>query len=153
MKRLLVSLGIAAFAISSTIGPVTAAEVSVQLIRNFPAVVAVRPPSSPDFPLKSLMRANCNWLYRVVRPNGSSIETQKCRLSTQPVMIPEFQGKVPRHRVASVSGPCEWHSDYWLNTDGTDVMASGVRVLVTPRGEVFATSWYPREPLVCPAEP
>ena len=153
MKRLLVPLGIAVLAISSTIGPVAAAGVSVQLIRDFPSVVAVRPPTSPDFPLNSLMRANCKWLYRVVQPNGSSIETQKCTLSTEPVMIPEFQGTVPTHRVAYGTGPCTWHSDYWLNTTGVDVMASSVRILVTPRGEVFATSKYPRKPLNCPAEP
>jgi hypothetical protein len=151
MKRLLVPLCIAAFAVSSAAGPVTAADISVQVIRNFPSVVAVKPPTARDFPNNSLMRANCKWLYRVVQPNGSSIETEKCRLSDEPVMVPEFQGSVPRHRVVYGFGKCVWHSDYWGFTAGQDVLASSVRVLVTPRGEVYATSKYPRVPLVCPA--
>jgi hypothetical protein len=149
MKRLFLSLAIAALAVGSVAAP-AAAKVRVQLIHNFPTVLAVRPPSSPDFPVHSLMRANCEWLYRVVNPNGSSVETEKCTLSDEPVMIPEFQGEVPTHRVKYGTGKCTWHSDYWGATAGKDVLASSVRILVTPRGEVYATSVYPRKPLVCP---
>ena len=151
MKRLAIVVAIAALSASVWVSPVSAGKISVQLIRHFPTVLAVRPPTSPDFPMNSLMRANCKWLYRVVNPNGSSVETQKCKLSTEPVMIPEFQGTVPNHRVSYSTGPCTWHSDYWWHTAEKDVMAKRATVLVTPRGEVFVTSTYPRRPLDCPA--
>lgn len=153
MKRLFLCLAIAALAIGSVAVPASAGTGSVQLIRHFPTVLAVRPPTSPDFPVASLMRANCKWLYRVVQPNGTSIETQKCRLSNEPVMIPEFQGSVPKHRVSYRTGRCTWHSDYWWHTAERDVMALNATVLVTPRGEVFVTSKYSKKPLDCPEEP
>jgi hypothetical protein len=150
MKFFLSRLAIAVTLLAAIAGPVAAANPSVQLIRHFPSVVAVRSPASANFPENSLMRANCRWLYRVVQPNGSSIETEKCKLSTEPVMIPEFQGKVPNHRVSYSLGKCVWYSDYWGFTAGKDVLASSVTVLVTPRGDVYATSKYPRQPLSCP---
>jgi len=153
MKRLFIPLAIALLAVSATTGAVSAGKVRVQLIRHFPTVVAVRPPTSPDFPVNSLMRADCRWLYRVVQPNGSSIETQKCKLSDEPVMVPEFQGEVPDQRVEYRVGRCTWHSDYWFANKGTDVLALWAQVLVTPRGEVFVTSKYPRKPLDCPSGP
>jgi len=152
MKSFFVRLGIAAALLACLPGAVAAADPSYQLIRHFPTVLAVRLPANPNFPVRSLMRANCRWLYRVVKPNGSAIETQKCRLSNEPVLIPEYQGRPPRHRVSYGGGKCIWTSDYWATTEGTDVMASSFRVLVTPRREAFVTSTYPATPLECPQE-
>ena len=153
MKRLFMVIAVATLAAGAIAAPVGASSTSVQLIRRFPTVLAVRPPTSENFPVASLMRARCKWLYRVVQPNGSAIETQKCRLTDEPVMVPEFQGQVPDHRVQYLVGKCLWHSDYWGFAKGKDVMASWAQILVTPRGEVFITSKYPRRALDCPAEP
>jgi len=153
MKRLFVPLALALLTVGAGAGTVSAGKPKVDLIRNFPSVLAVRPPTSPDFPLASLMRVNCRWLARFVKLNGTSIETQKCVLSDEPVMIPEFQGVVPDRRVHYRTGPCTWHSDYWWYTNESDVMALWAQVLVTPRGEVFVTSAYSRKPLDCPEPP
>ena len=120
---------------------------SVQVIRHFDTVLAVARPA--DFPVASLMRARCAFVVRVERPDGSARETQVCELSDEPVMIPEFQGVPPTHAFIDEAGACLWHSDYWANRDGSDVMASSVRIVVTPSGQVMATSTYPAEPLTC----
>jgi hypothetical protein len=120
---------------------------SVGVVRNFDTVLAVARPV--DFPVASLMRARCAFVVRVERPDGSARETQVCELSDEPVMIPDFQGTPPTEAFIDESGACVWHSDYWASTDGSDVMASSVRIVVTPSGKVMATSTYPAEPLVC----
>ena len=127
--------------------PVAAGGASVDTIRDFDTVLAVARPA--DFPVASLMRAHCAYVVRVERPDGSARETQVCQLSDEPVMIPEFQGAPPTQAFIDKRGPCEWHSDYWGYRDGTDVLASSVRMVVTPSGQVMVTSTYPAEPLVC----
>lgn len=127
--------------------PVAAGDGSVDVMRNFDSVVAVARPA--DFPVASLMRARCAFVVRVERPDGSARETQVCELSGEPVMIPEFQGAPPTHAFIDEAGPCVWHSDYWAYKDGSDVLASSVRIVVTPSGRVMATSTYPAEPLTC----
>jgi hypothetical protein len=131
----------------SIASPVTASSGSVDTIRDFATVLAVA--RGDDFPVASLMRANCAFVVRVERADGSARETQVCQLSDEPVMIPEFQGVPPSSTFIDEIGPCAWHSDYWFNLNGTDVLASNVRIVVTPAGQVFATSTYPAQPLSC----
>jgi hypothetical protein len=124
-----------------------AAKASVDRIENVDSVLAVATPE--DFPVASLMRAECAWVQRVELPDGSATESQACDLSDEPVMIPEFQGSPPTRAFHNSTGPCQWTSDYWLAKDGSVVFASSVSYVVTPSGEVHARSWYPAEPLVC----
>lgn len=133
------SLGIAS--------PVAASGGSVDVIRDFDTVLAVA--RTADFPVASLMRARCAFVVRVERPDGSARETQVCELSDEPVMIPEFQGAPPTQAFIDEAGACVWHSDYWAYKDGSDVLASSVRIVVTPSGQVMATSTYPAAPLTC----
>jgi len=132
---------------TSLASPVTATSGSVDTIRDFATVLAVARPD--NFPVASLMRADCAWVVRVERPDGSARETQVCELSDEPVMIPAFQGVPPSHTFIDVVGSCAWFSDYWFNKNGTDVLASSVRIVVTPSGHVLATSTYPAVPLSC----
>jgi hypothetical protein len=127
--------------------PVAAGGATVNRIGAFETVLAVR--IGDDFPLASLMRADCVSLLRVERPDGSATEIQDCVLSDSPVMIPEFQGQPPAQAFVSRVGPCLWHSDYWFYTTGADVLASSVAYVVTPSGHVSAISEYPAEPLTC----
>jgi len=127
--------------------PAAAGAASVDRIGSFETVLAVAMPN--EFPVASLMRADCSSLIRIERPDGSSVEIQDCQLSDNPVMIPEFQGQPPSQAFVHEAGPCLWHSDYWFIVAGTDVLASSVRYVVTPSGHVNARSEYPAEPLVC----
>jgi hypothetical protein len=127
--------------------PVAASGAKVDRLEDFDTVLAVAMPD--DFPIASLMRAHCSDLIRVERPDGSAIEVMNCELSDEPVMIPEFQG-VPPTRAFVLDGPsCLWFSDYWANTQGTDVLAESFHYTVTPSGQVHARSEYPAEPLDC----
>lgn len=127
--------------------PVAANGASVDRIGPFETVLAVR--MEEDFPLASLMRADCSGLIRIERPDGSAVEIQDCQLSDRPVMIPAFQGAAPRQAFVHVSGPCAWHSDYWFTVTGEDVLAASVSYTVTPSGHVHARSEYPATPLTC----
>ena len=124
-----------------------AASGSVDTIRDFDSVVAVA--RSADFPVASLMRVHCTVVVRVERPDGSARETQLCELTDVPVMIPEFQGVPPTQAFIDEPGACVWSSDYWAYKNGTNVLASSIRIVVTPSGHVMATSTYPAEPLLC----
>ena len=132
---------------STTAAPAAAGTARVDRLENFETVLAVR--MDADFPLASLMRADCSSLIRVQRPDGSATEIMDCRLSSRPVMIPMFQGVAPTTAFVHEAGPCLWHSDYWFSVDGSDVLASSVRYTVTPSGNVHARSEYPATPLAC----
>jgi hypothetical protein len=119
----------------------------VNRLEDFGTVLAVAMPA--DFPMASLMRANCSSLIRVERPDGSSTEVMDCQLSAEPVMIPAFQGVPPSQAFVLEGGACEWISDYWATTEGVLVLASSFRYTVTPSGHVHASSEYPAEPLAC----
>jgi hypothetical protein len=127
--------------------PVVAAEAKVDRIGNFETVLAVAMPD--NFPVASLMRADCSTLIRVERPDGSATEIMDCQLGSNPVMIPEFQRVPPSKAFVHVGPACQWFSDYWFNTAGIDVLAQSVRYTVTPSGRVHARSEYPAEPLIC----
>ena len=132
---------------SATAAPAAAGAARVDRLQDFETVLAVR--MDADFPLASLMRADCTSLIRVQRPDGSATEIMDCRLSDRPVMIPAFQGAPPSAAFVHEGGPCLWHSDYWYNVDGSDVLASSVSYTVTPSGNVHARSEYPAVPLAC----
>ena len=132
---------------SAAAAPAAAGTARVDRLESFETVLAVR--MDADFPLASLMRADCSSLIRVQRPDGSSTEIQDCQLSARPVMIPDFQGLPPTTAFVLVDGPCNWHSDYWFNVDGSDVLASSLHYTITPSGHVHARSEYPAVPLDC----
>jgi hypothetical protein len=127
--------------------PAAAGRATVDRLTNIETVLAVAMPD--DFPVASLMRAECAWVHRVELPNGSARETMVCELSDERVMIPEFQGSPPARAFRNSGGPCVWFSDYWFAKEGSDVLASSFRYVVTPSGHVTAHSWYPAEPLDC----
>lgn len=127
--------------------PPAAGAASVDRIGPFETVLAVAMPE--DFPVASLMRADCSGLIRIERPDGSAVEIQDCRLSDSPVMIPDFQGQPPARAFLHEGGPCLWHSDYWFTVSGGDVLAASFRYVVTPSGHVNIRSEYPAQPFAC----
>ena len=127
--------------------PAAAEDADTDRVENVETVVAVAMPE--NFPVGSVMRANCAFVVRVQFPDGSARETQSCTLSDEPVMIPENQGVPPDTAFHHSTGPCEWVSDYWYATNETIVYADSSRIVVMPSGVVHATSTYPAEPLAC----
>jgi hypothetical protein len=127
--------------------PVAATGGSVERLSNVGSVLAVALPV--DFPVASLMRANCSSLIRIERSDGSALEIQDCLLSDEPVMIQAFQGAPPSSSFVNEGGPCIWSSDYWFTVAGTDLAALRFRYTVTPSGHVHVRSEYPAEPLAC----
>jgi hypothetical protein len=127
--------------------PTVAGKASTDRIEDFRTVLAVS--FDENFPLASLMRADCAFVQRVEQPDGSARETMSCDLSDEPVMIPAFQGVPPDTAVIYGGGACIWASDYWGNKAGLEVYADSFRVVVTPAGKVHASSAYPAQPLDC----
>ena len=140
-----------AFALSLTLAsvlPVAAADPArVDRVDGIDTVLAVR--SDDDFPRASLMRATCDSSQFLTRPDGSGVETMHCTLSSEPVMIPEFQGAPPARAFKLRGGPCVWTSDFWLTKNGSEVMAERFSYTVSPSGRVNVKAEYPAEPLVC----
>ncbi len=93
-----------------------------------------------------LMFAECDFVQRVEKPNGTAVETQTCHL-TDPFVV--FPGTTPTKAFVDRPGPCIWMSDYFLQTTGEAVFADSVRATVTPSGLVTVTTKYPAEPLTC----
>lgn len=120
---------------------------SVDRIEDLETVLAVR--MDDDFPIASLMRADCSYSQWVQRPDGSAVETMKCQLSDRPVMIPEFQGQPPTRAFTNRAGPCVWTSDFQFARDESIVLASSVHYTVTPTGRVNVVAYYPAQPLAC----
>ena len=140
-------LALLATVVSAAVSPVAAKGAAVDRLERFESVLAVAMPE--DFPVGSLMRADCSSLIRIERPDGSATEIQDCQLSDRPVMIPAFQGHAPSQAFVLTGPPCAWHSDYWFYKAGLDVLAKSVHYTVTPSGHVHAVSEYPAQPLVC----
>jgi hypothetical protein len=147
MTKRLAVLALAGGLLLGIAAPVTAAEAQTGRLENVDTVLAVR--FEADFPVASLMRATCDWAQFVQRPDGSGIETLRCQLSDEPVMIPEFQGEAPDVAFVHAGGACLWTSDYWFAFDGSIVMASSFAYVVTASGRINITAHYPAEPLVC----
>jgi len=91
-----------------------------------------------------LMFAECDWVQRVQLPDGSAKETQLCHL-TEPFFV--FGGSPPDQAFNIGGGACLWFSDYWTQTDGSDVVADSNQITVTPSGNVHITSTYPAVPI------
>ena len=140
-------MAITGLLVATAASPVAAGGAGVDRLVNFETVLAVAMPD--DFPVASLMRADCTSLIRIERPDGSATEIQDCQLSDRPVMIPAFQGQAPSQAFVHTGPPCAWHSDYWFYKAGLDVLASSLHYTVTPSGHVHAVSEYPAQPLVC----
>jgi hypothetical protein len=133
--------------------PATAsAQGQTEILEDIETVVAVADPASPDFPVASLMRADCDYLVRVEAEDGSSHEWMSCTLSDEPLDIPENQGTVPEAAVIDAGGECIWGSDYWTATDGSVVYASEFEVVALPSGRVHSWAAFPAEPLECATE-
>lgn len=147
MSRRFAPLLIAAFLAATLSSPAAAGGATVDRVENFGSVIAVA--FGEDFPVASLMRADCEFAVRVHLPDGTARETMACQLSSDPVMIPEFQGVPPDRAVIYGGGACVWTSDYSWNTGGGELYADSFRVVVTPGGRVTAWSTYPSEPLDC----
>ena len=148
MRRLAVLAIFVLVLIALSAGTVTAKGASVDRVENFGSVVAVAMPD--NFPIASLMRANCSFVQRVELPDGSAKETMVCDLTDGPaLMLPENQGVPPSRTFKDAGGACIWTSDYWWNKNDTAVYADSFRVVVTPSGKVHATATYPATPLDC----
>jgi hypothetical protein len=90
-----------------------------------------------------LMYAECDYVQQVVKPDGSSVETQECVLTEPYEYLP---GTPPERAVTDSSGACNWFSYYVAVTTGETVFADSVRLTVTPSGRVSVTSFYAPEP-------
>ena len=90
-----------------------------------------------------LMFAECDFVQRVEKPDGSSVETQHCQL-TEPFVA--FPGTPPERAFTNTAGSCVWFSDYFLQTTGESLAADSVRLTVTPSGKVSVTTMYPQNP-------
>jgi hypothetical protein len=151
-KRLITSM-VAGWLMAALMAGVAAADDNVDVLEHVPAVVTVTDPATtPDFPVASISRADCDVVVRVVADDGSAQEWMSCALTDEPVMIPENQGTAPMTPVVRAGGECIWTSDYWYTKDGSDIKAAAFQLTVLPSGQVFAWSSYPAEPLVCPEE-
>jgi hypothetical protein len=128
----------------------TQADAEVDVIEDVETVVAVALPD--DFPVGSVMRADCAVVMRVQFRNGSAHEMQSCTLQDEPVMVPENQGTPPDAVFNLSVGPCEWVSDYWYAKNETTVYAESAHLVVAPAGEVHAWATYGADPLDCETE-
>jgi len=148
MRNRVAKAAVAAALMLLSAGPVAAGNGAwVDRIENVDTVLIVR--LDEDFPLASIMRATCDSVRFVHRPDGSGVEKLRCRLTDDPVMIPEFQGQPPDTAFTHRSGACEWASDYWFAKDESLVFASSFHYSISASGLVHATATYPAEPLIC----
>jgi hypothetical protein len=147
MARRLLALAVVVIVWALVAAPAVGARASVDRVENFDTVLAVAFPE--DFPIASLMRADCAFVVRVEHPDGSARETEVCALSDEPVMIPAFQGTPPDRAFHFGGGACIWTSDYWFAVANTPVFAESFSYVVTPSGQVRITSTYPASPLRC----
>lgn len=151
-KRVVIGL-MAGCLLTAMASGMVAADGHIDVLEDVPTVVAVKDPATtPDFPVQSLSRADCEAVVRIEAADGSSQEFMACTLSDEPVMIPENQGVAPEATVTDVGGECIWTSDYHYAVDESEVKAAAFEVVVTPNGRVFAWASYPAEPLACPEE-
>jgi hypothetical protein len=147
-KRILPLAG-ALVLVATIAGPVSAGRGWVDKIEDIETVIIVR--DEPDFPLNSIMRADCDFTLWIQHRTGRGTEVLSCRLSDEPVMVAEFQGTPPEGFFFNRTGPCAWTSDYWWYRDESSVMAESAQYVITPSGRVFITASYPAQPLVCEA--
>lgn len=120
---------------------VASANASVDRVGPFETVVPVA--YADNAAGVELMFAECDYVQRVERPDGSSVETQHCQL-TKPFV--EFPGTPPERAFTNRAGHCIWFSDYYLTTTGESLTADTVRITVTPTGAVSVTTTYSPNP-------
>lgn len=96
-----------------------------------------------------LMRADCELAVWVAFSDGTFREWLDCALSDEPVAAPESQGVRPDELLTVRGGECEWTSDYWAMTDGSEIWADSYQLTITPGGHVFGSSFYGPEMLEC----
>jgi hypothetical protein len=147
MKRMALMLVVTAGIAVAAAAPVAAAGSRVDRLHGIETVLAVR--MEADFPVGSLMRADCSDVQFVGLPDGRGIETLRCQLSNVPVMIPAFQAVPPQQAFSNAGGPCEWTSDYWFAKTGAIVLATSYHYTVSASGQVHATAFYAAEPVAC----
>jgi hypothetical protein len=95
---------------------------------------------------ETYMHAACAHAIWFELSDGSYQEGLSCRLTDDPV---EDQGQLPAEGVTLGGGPCEWISDFWAETDGSEYWATSWSVTVEPDGSAQATSHYAAEELDC----
>ena len=97
-----------------------------------------------------VMRAWCERALWIEFSDETFAERVECTLSDEPVDPSESQGEVPAETVTVEGGACEWVSDFWVATDGSDVWADSWSITIEPDGSVTGTSVYGAELLECP---
>lgn len=96
--------------------------------------------------------ADCKFVKRVEKPDGSAKETQKCEVTGLFNLADDtpFVGEL-QHAYHETFGECSWVSDYWIATVGGAladlVVADGGQSTVTPSGKVTVKSTYPADPI------
>jgi hypothetical protein len=114
---------------------------SLDLVAGFDSVVEVAD--------GLFMSADCELALWVAYEDDTFKEWLACELGDEPVDDPEEQGNPPTETVTTTGGACEWVSDYWAVTDGSEVWADGYEMTVTPEGRVFGSSTYGSDMLDC----
>ena len=143
MRRLLVMGATIGLLLATTV-PASAAQAKASVDRVEGPFETVVPVALADNPAGvELMFAECDFVQRVEKPDGSSVETQQCHL-TEPFVV--FPGTPPESAFTNMAGTCTWFSDYSLQTGGESYAADSVRLTVTPSGNVSVTTMYPPNP-------
>lgn len=126
--------------------PPPAPVASEHSVTDFSSYVLVADGDSLD---GSVMSADCTLATWIAYEDGSYEERLECTLSDDPVEPPEWQGTRPAAAVTISGGECEWTSDFWFATDGSDVWASTYEFTITPDGQVVGRTTYGSELLDC----
>lgn len=117
-------------------------------VRDFGSVVPVL-----DADIEaSLMSAWCDRSLWIAYDDGTFQERFECTLSDELVDPPEWQAPWPTESVTVAGGECEWVSDFWTMTDGSEVWATSYAVAVEPDGRVVGRADYAPEVLECEEE-
>lgn len=142
--RIATAFALVAFVVSMSAAMAGASAEVERLEGPFETVVPVAFADNPAG--VELMYVECDFVQRLVKPDGSARETQTCHL-TDPFDV--FPGEPPTRAFSPPSGACLWFSDYVLLTAGETVWAESVNLTVTPSGRVNVITTYPAEPLDC----
>ena len=110
-------------------------------------IVTVLPVSGPEH--ETYMTAECRQALWIEYADGSFEERLTCTLTDEPVDPPEDQGGLPQGPSTLSGGECEWVSDFWAKTDGSEFWASSWSVTIEHDASATAQSWYAPEELDC----
>lgn len=137
---------------AESIEPLREPPVQRHRVDGFKTLVPVVDPSLEGSLDGSLMNAGCWSTWWLEYGDGTFEERLVCELMNDPVDPPAWQASWPTEQVTLTGGACEWTSDFWAVTDGSDVHASSYEVTTTPSGRVLGFAAYPAEALDCPVE-